>query len=353
MLMQPNWIQIPKTTLELLSVKDMSRADWLLRRQDGLGGSDMGTILSLNHRQSRLQLFYQKIGLDFTQKDLHNKATAMGQVLEDDVLFVGQYLDFDATDDQDWVRHYEVDDKLRKIEEFKYMARNSNYPWLLANIDGAVNPAYTRFDNGTFTVLMDAVGEGKTISRQAAEMWIDNFPPYYVPQGIMYTKVLEPILKAPVFQIFFLKDASDLYGFEIDITNYQSLVDRMMQESYEFHLMIEHGKEIIANSSNEDEMMQALGEIEPEPDSSPAYEDYLSELYLKKKNYVRIIGSDEVLEWAELHQEAAAEIKRLQEKKQMARNIIKKIMKDMSANVIDFGDRGRITYNKKLYFNIK
>lgn len=105
--MSSGWKKFKKG-LSLLDVDKMSRAEWLVSRQDGLGGSDMGTIMGLNDRFSRLQLFYQKIGLDFTEKDLHNPATLIGQLLEDDVITLAEYSDFESNDPENWVRNFET-----------------------------------------------------------------------------------------------------------------------------------------------------------------------------------------------------------------------------------------------------
>lgn len=346
--MSSGWKKFKKG-LSLLDVDKMSRAEWLVSRQDGLGGSDMGTIMGLNDRFSRLQLFYQKIGLDFTEKDLHNPATLIGQLLEDDVITLAEYFDFESNDPENWVRNFETGTKKREISTFRYMVRNDKYPWLLANIDGLVN---ARFSKNLSLIDAESVSEAKTISRQSADKWLNRFPPYYFAQGAMYVKVMEPVLRRKSFQVFLLQERI-LYGYDVEPDSYPAVVDRMMNDAFDFHLIVEKGKDIVLNSTDDEQMSRGLSEIEPPPDASPAYEKFLSELWKKKASYVKIMGSDELYEAAVRHEEAQDQIRELERVKQINRNFIKKIMKDHGADVIDFGRNGKITFNNKLYINIK
>ena len=79
--------------LTLYSTKGMPREEWLKRRNEGIGGSDMSSILGLNKRFSAVELFYQKSGLTFDASENINAAMHWGNVHEPVVLDHGQYLD--------------------------------------------------------------------------------------------------------------------------------------------------------------------------------------------------------------------------------------------------------------------
>lgn len=66
---------------EAISTKDMSRQEWLVQRQAGLGGSDAGTILGVNKWKSKFQLFLEKTG--HYVEEINNEYIYWGNTLED------------------------------------------------------------------------------------------------------------------------------------------------------------------------------------------------------------------------------------------------------------------------------
>ncbi len=50
--------------LKLINIdKDSNYDEWLAFRQNGLGASDIGTLMGLNPYKSKIELFYQKVGV--------------------------------------------------------------------------------------------------------------------------------------------------------------------------------------------------------------------------------------------------------------------------------------------------
>jgi putative phage-type endonuclease len=330
--------------LTLYSTEGLDREGWLEFRKPYLGGSDMGTIMGVNKRFSATELFYQKLGLT-SGSDEENNYMYWGKILEPIILEAGKFLNIeDGT--------YIGNPKLRNIRHFGYtehgrshnwMINNPEYPWLLANVDGVEN-----YNNRWFSAT--AIVECKNISRQAAEMW-ETIPPYHFFQTQMYIRVAYPMLKNKRALLLYLRDGNDLYGYYIEES--KELTDEMIQRSYDFYLKVTKGREIIQNERNIEKRDQALAEIAPEPDSSKAWEDYWSEAYKKKQNYVKIQGTEEVLSYALNYNELNAQVKELEERKQLYKNHILNEMLKNSADAISFGERGQITYNKRLYINIK
>jgi predicted phage-related endonuclease len=327
-----------KHGLELIPTHDMSREEWLMRRREGLGGSDMGTIMGANKNFSRLELFYQKCGA-ISESVEQNSPMFWGSVLEENVRDIAQYLDMETGE---YISNYEAGNKLRKLSAFKYMVKNPSYPWLIANVD-----ALEGFKPRSFKA--EGIGEIKTISRQSAEMW-ETFPIYHWFQVEMYHTVLKPILTTDDNKIFYLEDGRILRGFGVSWS--ESICDIMLTESHDFWELVKKGKEIVRNTPEKDKQLTYLSQIEPEPEGTQVYLDFLSDLYKMKLNYKTIKGNEKDKDHAMTYVMLGREMTELKKQRDLSRVHIIKRLKDESANVMKFDDKGKITYNRKLYVNI-
>ncbi|MGM0903094.1 MAG: YqaJ viral recombinase family protein [Bacillota bacterium] len=65
-----------------VSTKDMSRHEWLLERQKGIGGSDAGVILGINKYRTAFELWLEKTG-QVDPVEIDNEAIYWGNEMED------------------------------------------------------------------------------------------------------------------------------------------------------------------------------------------------------------------------------------------------------------------------------
>jgi putative phage-type endonuclease len=329
-----------KHTLKLVPTKGMSREQWLNKRQDGIGGSDISSILGLNSRFSALELFYQKIGFSKSSQD-ENEAMFWGSRVEDPILAVGQFYDFETGQ---YIDNYNCHDKLRKITKLRYMVNNPKYPWLIANLDGAVNFTPRNFK-------MDGPAESKAISRKSAEMWADGIPPYHIVQITTYCIVCEPMMVSNKACLFYLEDGSKFRGYHIPVI--ESIKDQILARSEEFWNKVLKGREIMAMVKDDDTRLKFLADLEPKPDASTSYYDFLSDLFKRKQNFLKIEGNEADWSNAIQYKRLSENINALEESRQDHKNKIMKSLHNASANIIDFHEKGKITWNKKLYINVK
>jgi predicted phage-related endonuclease len=335
-------VPIHKHGLYLVPTTGMSRIEWLNRRQDGLGGSDISAILGLNEHFSAIDLYYQKVGLTFKPSEEVNEAMHWGNKNENNVLQSGQYYDFETGT---YVESEVADIKLRQIDKFPYMVINPKYNWIIGNLDGAVDLDAEKF-------LMQCIAEAKTISRQTAEKWENRIIPYHVVQITAYATICRPITSGDWAMIFYLEDGRTFRGHLMPVV--ETLREQILEASYNFWKQVLKGKEIVQNTPDEDKARQFLSEFEPEPDKTRAYEAFISELHAKKKEFIRLQGDDTLYTIAREYEAADKQMKELTVDKQWARNRLLHAMHKAGANVIDFGDSiGRVTYNKKFYCNLK
>jgi predicted phage-related endonuclease len=330
--------------LELTPTRNQSRKDWLLKRQSGLGGSDMSVIFDLNKRFSKVELFYQKLGLNFSGMEGHNNYTFWGTYLEDPLRNFAQYLDLDSDDPESYIKNFAAGNIINKIDEFPYMVRNKDYPWLLGNTDGLIG--YDKVKRRA-----TKIAEIKTISRQSADMWELRFPEYYRHQVHHYMLCFAPMTTELDAIIYLLEDGREFRAVHIPYD--PDLGAELLQRSYDFWETLEVGKHIILNASNEEQMRMGLMEVEPEADDSKAYQDFVSQHMIKKEDFVTMIGEPEDFALGMEYIQTAETAKKFATKKQLLGNEIRRSMRHKEVNVLNYGDNGKITFNKRLYVNLK
>lgn len=329
--------------LELIPTRNQSRKEWLIARQSGLGGSDMSVIFDINKRFSKVELFYQKLGLNFSGMEGHNNYTFWGTYLEDPIRDKAQYWDL-TKEDGNYIENYANKNIIQTIDEFPYMVRNKDYPWLLGNTDGLIG--YDKVKRRA-----RRIAEIKTISRQSADIWVNRYPKYYEHQVHHYMLCFAPMLKELHGHIWLLEDGREFRV--VDVPYDPDLGAELLHRSYDFWETLEVGKSIIANASNEDQMRMGLMEIEPEPDDSKAYQDFVSQHTIKKEDFNIVLGQDEEYELAMSYVAAGQIQKEAAANKQKLGNQIRATMRHQDANILNFGDRGRVTFNNRLYVNVK
>ena len=332
---------IERHGLKCYILEGLGRADWLrLRAMDGaLGGSDVGTIMGWNYRQSRLELFYQKIGLNFSASESQTQYTYWGSKNEAMIMYSAQFYDF--ADPESYLYNETSKHKIRDISELKFSVRNPNVPYINANVDGLIG-----FNPNTFKA--DRIAESKTISRQSAEMW-ESIPPYHLGQVIMYMYTLKPMLNEQYAEIYYLQDGNKFYGWEIPQN--ESLLSIICEQCETFYDRVQKGLDIVMNTKSVAKREKFLHEIEPDPDDTEAYEMFQKEAYKKKKKFVKIKGTEEMQKIADEYVSIDSEIKMRTKELQRLKNEIWKVLTNTSANVIELENGGKITYNKRLYVN--
>lgn len=141
---------------------EISKA-WHEQRDKGVGGSDVGVIMGVNHYKLIGQLWREKTGKakpeDLTHKPAVMLGNAMEPVLRDEYAY----------------KHPNI-----KVEEPQYMLQDDEHPWRQASLDGVL----------TYKDGMKEVLEIKTVGLQSARYWEpDTVPISYACQVMHYMAV--------------------------------------------------------------------------------------------------------------------------------------------------------------------
>lgn len=96
---------------------DMTREEWLEARNSGIGGSDAGTVLGLNPYKSRYALWAEKTGKVIPEDISDREAVRLGNDLEEYV--ASRFTEYTK------IKH----------RRYRYILRNPDYPFAIANVD--------------------------------------------------------------------------------------------------------------------------------------------------------------------------------------------------------------------------
>lgn len=148
----PSVASKPRPALRLVKTQQLSRAEWLDVRRQGIGSSDAAAAVGLSPYQSPLELWAQKTGkASFAQPDPDDDSQPMywGTLLEPIV-----------------AAHY-TRRTGRRVRRVNAVLQHPEHPWMLANLDREVL--------GTPEVQ---ILECKTAGIYGARLWKDGVPEY-------------------------------------------------------------------------------------------------------------------------------------------------------------------------------
>lgn len=143
----------------LVKTAGLSREEWLRWRTKGIGGSDVSIIAGMNPYKSVYQLWQEKRGLSALE-EADNEFTHFGTVLEPVVK-----------------REFMLRTGL-KVRAKKMILRSSEYPFMLADLDGVV------YEDGRMCIF-----EAKTASAYKQKVWEEGVPGEYMLQIQHYMAV--------------------------------------------------------------------------------------------------------------------------------------------------------------------
>lgn len=317
-------------TADRISTVGMSHQEWLGLRYNGIGGSDVSSVLGLNPYKASAQLFYEKV-LRISNIE-ENEAMFFGKQLEDKVAELWQYWDGTAAG---MIENYNNKNVKRRCQRLNALLRHPKHRWLTANLDRVINGK----EKGVLEI--------KTVSGWSADQWKDGIPPYFLIQLQTYLSVTG----YKFGEIAVLKDGR--YMEVIPFEPEPLIIEEIIAKTEPFWQKVQKGRELLQPyqsagkeiNSYEDipeDVRAEFADLEPEPDSSLAYENYLKDRY-------KIIpstreGTADQLATAIQYNECVGTIKRYEEIKRGISNNLKSQMQE--AEILDFGLKGKITHRE-------
>lgn len=331
-----------KSHLKFDSTSGMSQDIWLRYRLSGLGGSDVSTVLGLNPYRSAAALFYEKLNMDINT--LENLSMFLGKESEDFIAMLWQYWpkDQDGRTDHvtEMIANYRKQKVIRKCQRVNAYCRNPKYPWLFVSLDRKIN----KYDNRGEGIL-----ELKRMSSYSADKWTAGIDPGHVTQ--VQTQML--VTELDWGELAVLKDGPDysVYPFEANKT----ICEAVIEKTKDFWDRVVRGRQLLTrqfdakrnfNIKAAQECEAELQALEPEPDGTQAYAEFLKKKYTID-NPAEKKGTADQLQIAQEHKRIAEKVRELEAEALLCENQLKRAMGDQ-CNTLTFGDNGLITWRSDI-----
>jgi putative phage-type endonuclease len=298
--------------------KESAYDEWLNFRMNGLGASEIGTLMGVNSFKSPAELYYQKIGL-IPQKVEPNMPMFMGTILEQTI--ANMYEHYDG-DEQTMISNYTAGVRVRQLYEPKGYIVNDLFPHMFFSPDRLVTTKQIRARGESINLEnVDSIAEIKTISGWHAKQWEGGIPPSYYLQLQTYMMGLG----VPKGALVVLKDGRDfsIHEYEAD----EEIISNIISISENFWERVLLGRQAL----------DAGGDYEqyaPPPDGSEAYREYLDQRFCNPEDKT-IASTPEVDSQIMEYQRLTGEISELEDQRRFCSNFIKTHMGDYSLLVSD------------------
>ena len=300
--------------LEIVQIsKDEQYQEWLKFRENGLGASEIGTLMGVNSWKSPAELYYQKIGI-IPQKQEENMPMFMGTILEQTVADI---FEFWETDEVTMIKNFRSEKKVRHLYEPSGYIVNSVFPHLFFSPDRLVVTKDIRVRNNTINLEnVDAIAEIKTISGWSSKQWEGGIPPSYYLQLQTYMMGLG----VPKGYLVVLEDGRNFKVHEFGID--EEIISSIINITEDFWERVKLGREAVTNGGDYEQYA-------PPPDGTEAYAEYLNERFANPEDKT-IASNPDIDEHISYYLELSGKIANLEDEKREQANIIKTHMGNYS-----------------------
>ena len=251
--------------------------EWYANRMNYIGASEVGAVLGLSPYTPAAKLFLEKIGM-MEQPRFANKFTYWGLALEDLIADAWKYHN---GEEDDYVQNKEEGKELRGCKKVNGFYVNDKYPHLSSTPDRMI-------DKGAFSLLdRQPLGqrcplELKTISEFEAKTWETGIPVSYLAQ--VHAQMI--ITGTEYSELALLKSGKFFEVLPVKLS--EELRDAILEKTDHFwNKLVLPGKALVkelktlkdSDGELKEEILLELANLEPAPDGTPAYAQFLSERF--------------------------------------------------------------------------
>jgi len=319
--------------------------EWYEFRKRGIGGSEIATVLGINKYDTAVRLYHEKIGTIEPIKE-DNERTFWGRYQEDAIAKIWQY--YDGTKDG-YIENFKNNKIIRNCRSVNGFIVNPNYPWLFGEVDRLINI------KGGINLITgkplenEGILECKNMGYWMSKVWEDGIPIYFLAQIHQYMAILE----TDYAEIAILVDGSNLIVEKIQRDDI--LIDKILSISkswwYDRVMPARTAKQMrdiaeikgdIEEAERQDTIIQNL---EPEPDSSEAYKDFMEDRFLVTRTPMQ--GNIHLYSLARKDNFYKAIRNRIDEERNFIKNQFINIMTKNQVDTIEFEGLGSVNWSEK------
>lgn len=319
--------------------------DWFKYRMNGIGGSEMATVLGLDKYNTVMRTFHEKTGT-IAHRNIDNSKMFFGRFMEDKIAELWAY--YDGTP-EGWIENFKNGKVIRQCRNVNGFVVNPSYPWMFGSFDRVQNiKGGINLITGE-PLKTEAVLEIKTLSYWSAQMWQDGLPVSFLIQVHVYMIILE----TDYAEIAILKDGNEFIVEKVQRDD--DLCEKIIEISKAFwYNRVAPAKDAFAKMKEAEaqgNLLEAekyegiIQHLEPEPDGSPAYEQFMSERFLKERECVE--GTIDTYDLCLKDKMLLGVGNRIDAERQLVRNNLINEMVRGGADVIDFGKLGTCSYSER------
>lgn len=311
--------------------------EWLVRRLNTIGASEVGTIVYGNPYTSNLELFYEKIGAG--KNRVENIRMFLGKETEETSRKLHQY--YDGTE-QSVVDNYRAGRKIRETINLNATAYNDRYPHLSVTPDSEIQPygKYTGRGKGTLEI------------KNTTSWYLNSFETGLPTDNVlqMVTQIIVP--EYNYGELFYFIDNSKFQLHEIDKSEIGNIEETIMLHTIPFWENVKKARPLYnqlyeaqrnMNQRLMAELQKEIAALEPPAQNTVGYLNFLSQKYKDKMAGVGVMdGTDAMLSIARKHKELGKKIDELTEQRRMLEVELKNILRDK--NTLNFGSNGKVSW---------
>lgn len=333
-----------KSHLEIVRLEPHTD-EWYEFRLNGIGGSEIGTVLNINKYDTAIRLFHEKLGT-VPQRKEDNERMFWGRQMEEHIAKMWRY--YDGTRDG-YVENYKNDRIIRECRSLNGYVVNPKYPWLFASVDRLINI------KGGFNLITgeplteEAILECKNMGYWMSQIWEDGIPIYHLAQIHVYMAILE----TDYAEIAMLVDGANLVVEKVQRDDI--LIEKILKFSKDWwYERVVPAKEaarkrdledINGNVAEAERHEATIQRLEPEPDESEAYKEFMEERFLQVRETIE--GTMQLYAVAKRDKFLQRVKSKIDDERTRLKNIFVQFLVNNNAEVIDFGRLGTINWTKR------
>lgn len=305
--------------------------EWYAFRENGIGGSETGSILNLNAYTSAIEVFYDKTRMKPIERAT-TEAMIHGLGMEDYIADCWQY--WDGTK-EGWLRNRVQGNIVRKCRKINGYITNPKYPWLFASVDRLMNIATGANLISGEPIESEKPIECKQLSYFAAKKWVENLPPSYVAQVHQYCLILEE----DYAEFAVLNDGNK---FEVIPVEFSPILgERIIEETKAFwYQRVMPVRELVRQGAPHAEIEALAMRLEPPATGNESLKDFLKENWEKKVD--KVIGDRRILSHVVDMEVLKKKMAILEEEYRIKENQVYQYINQNKVERVDFDTYGHI-----------
>ena len=325
---------------------------WRFLRKDSIGSSSVGVICFGSPYKCSLEIFYEKISGITPSVD--NIRTFLGKKTEP---LSGEMWSYYEGSPDSIIKNYNAGTPVKKGENRNVTIFNSKFPGRSTTPDIHILPF------GEYEGRGEGYCEIKNTQSYILKSYNDQLPPENVFQ--LCDQMI--IGDKSYGELFYFLDNRDFVGYPLERKSMRNIEETIIRETGDLWKKITEAKPLYNqminakfNNNNRlaNELDNEIQRLEPSPQYSTGYLNYLTLHYKDRISGVGIINGDEVaLKIAKKHKQLSGQLDKIKKEKQMREIELRLILK--ANNCIDFGKLGKVTHfptsagNRLLKNNLK